>query len=598
MAGQNLQEFFSFKVAYKKYPGIGAGLFQFEPTEAGAKTLQSYGLHFKEQDQGFVIAAPGIEHGDTGLWELQNQFGDREKLSFVAFTRDPDFFDRAELPYDPPGEYIYYFNNCNAKSRSSKLLLDNCGVKVGERVKLHPKQFTWELVKDEFGASIAPGVCDCWGNTVSATQYDYSVDGVQNTYTLDLSRLADGLYTIEYNGQATTGYCAKASFMRRIPLLILEVFVGAAVPEDYQVMQRIAAIQYIHNQKFHLYFGNYWYYWRYKIIPVNTPLFTGLAIQTDQSDYSFAPARHKIDCYRNPVRFTSERPIDTPNDDLAVNLYRFDYGAADPKPELVGPLPKAEAIKTAYYTEDDRAYAQMTLYLVYENGQYQIRESYEEPVNPVTNFSVVYTQFDWGNGSGATVNVTIKNNGATAVNGWTLKFSFAGDQKITGLWRGIYTQYGTKVTVTNEFYNGMIPAGGTETFGFNLCYSGANPMPTSFVVNGAAAPNSNSTMTVDNFVVSYRQSDWYNGNGATVNVAIKNTGTTAVDGWKLAFRFNGDQKITDLWCGAYIQRGTEVVVSNAGYNRTIAVGATVNFGFNISYSNISKLPTSFTVYVD
>jgi hypothetical protein len=596
MGQENLQELFSFKVAYKKYPEIMSGFFKFEPTFAGAKTLQSYGLHFKAQDQGFVIVAPCFEHSDTGLWELQNQFVAQEKLSFVAFTSDPAFFERAELPYDTPGEYVYYFNNINEKSRSSKLLLDNCGVKVGERIKLHTKQFTWQLVKDG-PAYITPRVCDCWGNTVAAIRYDYTIDEVQNTYRLDLSRLVDGLYTIEYNRQYTTCYFVKASFIRRIPLLILDVFVGGDVPEDYQVIQRIDDIQYIDHKKFHLYFGNYWYYWRYKLIPVNTPPCLKLKIQTDQRDYSFTPECHKIDCYRNPVRFTLEQPIDTPNDDLTVNLYRVDSIDPDASPQLIGPLPKAEEMKTTYYTQDDKSYAQMNLYLVYENGQYLIKETYEEPVTPVTNFSVVYTQFDWGNGIAATVNVTIKNTGATAVNGWTLKFSFAGNQKITSLWRGIYAQNGADVTVTNESYNGTIPAGGTETFGFNLSYSGTNMMPTSFVVNGIAAPNSNLTTTVDNFIVSYTQSDWYNGNGATVNVAIKNTGSTAVDGWKLAFSFTGDQKITDLWCGTYTQRGTKVIVSNVAYNSAIAVGEAVNFGFNISYSGISNIPTSFTVYV-
>jgi hypothetical protein len=494
MAQKDLKELFNFQVAYQKYPETAAGLFQFEPTEAGAKTLQRYGLHFKAQDQGFVIAAPCLEHSDTGLWELQNQFADTEKLAFAVFTSDPAFFDRSELPYDTPGEYVYYFNNINANSRRTKLLLDHCGVKKGERVQLHNKQFSGELVKDEVGANMIPVVSDCWGNMVAATQYDFTVNEYQQTYALDLSRLVDGLYTIEYNRQFTTCYCTKASFMRRVPLLILDVLVGMEVPQNYQVMQRVADIQYIDPKQFHLHFGNYYYYWRYKIIPIKTPPSIGLKIQTDQSEYSFTPEQTKIDCYRNPVWFTAEQPIDTPNDDLTINLYRVNSTEPGASSKLIGPLPKTEESETSYYTQDDKAYAQMTLYLVYESGQYLIKENYEEPVTPVANFTVVYTQFDWGNGSGATVNVTIKNNGATAVNGWILKFSFPGNQKITGLWRGIYTQSGADVTVANEFYNGTIAAGGTEIFGFNLSYSGTNPMPTNFVVNGVAAPVSRGTV--------------------------------------------------------------------------------------------------------
>jgi glucuronoarabinoxylan endo-1,4-beta-xylanase len=95
---------------------------------------------------------------------------------------------------------------------------------------------------------------------------------------------------------------------------------------------------------------------------------------------------------------------------------------------------------------------------------------------------ISYSQNDWG--SGATVSVAIKNNGASAINGWTLAWSFSGNQKITNLWNGSYTQSGTAVKVNNANYNSAIPAGGSVTFGFNLSYSGANPKPESFTLNG------------------------------------------------------------------------------------------------------------------
>ncbi len=92
---------------------------------------------------------------------------------------------------------------------------------------------------------------------------------------------------------------------------------------------------------------------------------------------------------------------------------------------------------------------------------------------------------DWG--TGATVNVTVKNNGSTAVNGWTLAFTFPGNQKITNLWNGSYTQSGTSVSVKDGGYNANIPAGGgTTSFGFQITYSGSNAKPTSFTLNGAA----------------------------------------------------------------------------------------------------------------
>jgi glucuronoarabinoxylan endo-1,4-beta-xylanase len=101
---------------------------------------------------------------------------------------------------------------------------------------------------------------------------------------------------------------------------------------------------------------------------------------------------------------------------------------------------------------------------------------------PDTGCVISYSQNDWG--SGATVSVAIKNNGASAINGWTLAWSFPGNQKITNLWNGSYTQSGASVSVRNASYNSTIPADGSVTFGFNLSYSGANPKPDGFTLNG------------------------------------------------------------------------------------------------------------------
>ena len=90
---------------------------------------------------------------------------------------------------------------------------------------------------------------------------------------------------------------------------------------------------------------------------------------------------------------------------------------------------------------------------------------------------------DWS--TGATVNLTITNTGATDINGWTLAWTFPGNQTITYLWSGNYTQNGAAVSVTNVSSNAVIAAnGGSAPLGFNMSYSGANVAPTTFVVNG------------------------------------------------------------------------------------------------------------------
>ncbi|HEY9061281.1 MAG TPA: cellulase family glycosylhydrolase [Pseudobacteroides sp.] len=97
--------------------------------------------------------------------------------------------------------------------------------------------------------------------------------------------------------------------------------------------------------------------------------------------------------------------------------------------------------------------------------------------------SVTYTiQNSWG--SGATINITVKNNSSSAINNWSLKFAFTGNQKITNSWNAISTQSGTAVTITGSGHTSNIPANGSVNFGFNISYSGTNSKPGSFTLNG------------------------------------------------------------------------------------------------------------------
>jgi O-glycosyl hydrolase len=91
----------------------------------------------------------------------------------------------------------------------------------------------------------------------------------------------------------------------------------------------------------------------------------------------------------------------------------------------------------------------------------------------------------WTGGFGAAL--TITNTGSTAINGWSLGFSFPNGQTITQLWNGTYTQSGSAVTITNVSYNGSIPAGQSVSSepGFNGTWNGTNGPPTAFTLNGS-----------------------------------------------------------------------------------------------------------------
>ena len=95
---------------------------------------------------------------------------------------------------------------------------------------------------------------------------------------------------------------------------------------------------------------------------------------------------------------------------------------------------------------------------------------------------MTYSVNDWGGGFSATV--TLTNTGAAAWAGWTLAFAFPGNQKVTQGWSGQWSQTGAQVTATNQSWNGSVAPGGTVSLGFNGSYSGSNPRPAAFTVNG------------------------------------------------------------------------------------------------------------------
>jgi endo-1,4-beta-xylanase len=93
-------------------------------------------------------------------------------------------------------------------------------------------------------------------------------------------------------------------------------------------------------------------------------------------------------------------------------------------------------------------------------------------------------QTQWQDGFVA--DVTIRNTGTTVINGWTLTWTFPGNQTITSAWNTVATQSGQAVTARDAGWNAAIPPGGTASFGFQATYGGTNPPPTAFRLGGTA----------------------------------------------------------------------------------------------------------------
>ena len=208
-------------------------------------------------------------------------------------------------------------------------------------------------------------------------------------------------------------------------------------------------------------------------------------------------------------------------------------------------------------------------------------------------------------------------NPSSAINGWRLTWTFAGNQKITNLWNGTYTQSGAAVTVTNAAYNATIAAGSQVSFGFGATYSGSNPAPASFALNGvpcttntppphlhrphrrrrhhrprptpAAAPPPTAACTVRYAIVSA----W--NDGFTASVTIVNRTGAALNNWNVGWSFPGNQRVTNLWNGIATQTGQSVKVVNAAWNGSVPNGGTLAFGFQGAFSGTNPAPSTFTL---
>jgi cellulase/cellobiase CelA1 len=84
-------------------------------------------------------------------------------------------------------------------------------------------------------------------------------------------------------------------------------------------------------------------------------------------------------------------------------------------------------------------------------------------------------------------------------------------------------------------------------------------------------------------------------NGLTANVTVTNSGSTAVNGWTLAFTLPSGQTITNGWSATYSPTSGRVTATNVNYNANLAPGASVSFGFQATHTGNSGPPTAYAL---
>jgi len=84
---------------------------------------------------------------------------------------------------------------------------------------------------------------------------------------------------------------------------------------------------------------------------------------------------------------------------------------------------------------------------------------------------------------GVAAKLTLTNKSATPWPGWTLRFSFTGNEKLTSGSSATWTQHGREVTARADAHH-SVPPGATVTVGFTAARTGQQTPPTKFTVNG------------------------------------------------------------------------------------------------------------------
>ena len=75
-------------------------------------------------------------------------------------------------------------------------------------------------------------------------------------------------------------------------------------------------------------------------------------------------------------------------------------------------------------------------------------------------------------------------------------------------------------------------------------------------------------------------------------LALVNPGPP-LTGWRVTWRFRGDERVTSAWGAEISQSGRAVVARNAPYNARLATGNSMSFGFQADHRSTPRRPADF-----
>jgi hypothetical protein len=209
------------------------------------------------------------------------------------------------------------------------------------------------------------------------------------------------------------------------------------------------------------------------------------------------------------------------------------------------------------------------------------------PAHAAAGCQVTYAvTSSWTTGFVADVRLT---NLGDPVTSWQLTWSFTAGQTVTDGWYGVFSQSGADVTVANATWNGTLAAGASAAVGFTGTWSGTNPPPSSFSLNG--------TLCVSAPTVFCPVSVVRHGSSYEATVVVTNRGSAPLTNWSVQFIAPPPSYINP----AFTENATLTLVGTNGTLTPTAPYATIPAG-NIALIRFaghaflfSHLPTAFNV---
>jgi endo-1,4-beta-xylanase len=83
--------------------------------------------------------------------------------------------------------------------------------------------------------------------------------------------------------------------------------------------------------------------------------------------------------------------------------------------------------------------------------------------------------------------------------------------------------------------------------------------------------------------------------GFQAEVRVRNTSSTAINGWTVRWVYANGQQITQIWNASLVQSGASEAASNVSYNPTIPPNGSQTFGFLGSWNGTNAKPTAMSL---